>query len=104
MQIRNEKISKNAVEEIKTAERWVKAFNEGRQNVADMHLSGHPRVSETNVPAVATLMDSDGRQTIRELARQTGFSHTTLLHILKKRLNMRKIASRWGLHLMEMQK
>ncbi|PNF21250.1 hypothetical protein B7P43_G02140, partial [Cryptotermes secundus] len=30
--------------------------------------------------------------TIRELARETGLAHTTVLHILKERLGMRKIA------------
>ena len=29
------------------------------------------------------------------LARETGLAHTTVLHILKERLGMRKIASRW---------
>jgi len=39
------------------------------------------------------------------LACETGFSHTTDLHILKERLHMRKIASRWVPHsLTEIQK
>jgi len=42
---------------------------------------------------------------IRELARETGLVHTTVLHILKERPGMRKIASRWVPHdLTEMQK
>ncbi|PSN36131.1 hypothetical protein C0J52_27686, partial [Blattella germanica] len=32
----------------RTVARWVKAFNEGRQNVTDMPRSGHPTVSEEN--------------------------------------------------------
>ena len=84
--------------------RWVKAFNEGHQNVADMHRPDYPSVSE-EVYALTALLDSDRSHTIRELARQTGLAHTTVLHILKERLGMRKIASQWVPHdLTEMQK
>ncbi|GBL84277.1 hypothetical protein AVEN_118661-1 [Araneus ventricosus] len=81
----------------RTVARWVKAFNEGRQNVADMRRAGRPSVSE-EVYAVASLLDSDRRHTIRELFRETGLAHTTVLHILKERLGMRKIASQWVPH------
>ncbi len=60
--------------------RWVKAFNEGRQNVADMRRPGRPSVSEEEVYALTALLDSDRRHTIRELARETGLAHTTVLH------------------------
>jgi len=73
--------------------RWVKAFNEGHQNVADMCRAGRPSVSEEEVYALTALLDNDRRHTIRELARETGLAHTTVLHILKERLGMRKTAS-----------
>jgi len=76
----------------RTVARWVKVFNEGRQNVADMRRPGRPSVSEEEVCALTALLDSDRRHTIRELARETGLAHTTVLHILKERLGMRKIA------------
>ncbi|XP_055928717.1 uncharacterized protein LOC129959850 [Argiope bruennichi] len=70
-----------------------------------MHRPGRPSVSEAEIHAVAALMDNDRCQAICELARQTGFVHTTVLHILKERLDMRNIASRWiPHHLTEMQK
>ena len=54
---------------------------------------------------MVALLETDRRWTIRELACETGFSHTTVLHILKERLHMRKIASRWVPHsLTEIQK
>ena len=88
----------------RTVARWVKAFNKGRQNVADMRWPGHPSVNE-EVYALTALLDSDRRRTIRELAQETGLAHTTVLHILKERLGMRKTASRWFPHdLAEMQK
>jgi len=84
--------------------RWVKAFNEGRQNVADIRRPGRRSVREEEVYALTALLDSDRRHTIFELARETGLAHTTVLHILKERLGMRKIASRWVPHdLTEMQ-
>jgi len=51
----------------RTVARWVKAFNEGRQNVADMRRPGRPSVSEEEVCAFTALLDSDQRHTIREL-------------------------------------
>jgi len=70
-----------------------------------MRRPGRPSVSEEEVYALTALLDSDRRHTIREMARATGLAHTTVLHILKERLGMRKIASRWVPHdLMEMQK
>ncbi|PNF37899.1 hypothetical protein B7P43_G06200, partial [Cryptotermes secundus] len=88
----------------RTVARLVKAFNEGRQNVADMLRPGCPSVSEEEVYALSALLESD-RHTIRELARETRLAHTTVLHILKERLGMRKTALRWVAHdLTEMQK
>ncbi|GBM53627.1 hypothetical protein AVEN_105509-1 [Araneus ventricosus] len=77
----------------RTMARWAKAFKEGRQNVADMRRPGHPSVSE-EVYALAALLDNDLHHTICELVRKTELWHTTVLHILKERLGMRKIASR----------
>ncbi|GBM48902.1 hypothetical protein AVEN_91868-1 [Araneus ventricosus] len=57
-----------------------------------------PSASEDEAYALAALPDSDRRHTFRELARETGLAHTTVLHILKERLCMRKIASRWVPH------
>ncbi|PNF35833.1 hypothetical protein B7P43_G09434 [Cryptotermes secundus] len=55
-----------------------------------------PSVSEEEVYALSALLESDRRHTIRELARETGLAHTTVRHILKERLGIRKIASRWN--------
>ncbi|GFY66568.1 uncharacterized protein TNIN_140991 [Trichonephila inaurata madagascariensis] len=52
----------------RTVEILVKVFNEGLQNVADMHRPGRPSVREAEVHAVAGLMDSDRYQTICELS------------------------------------
>ncbi|PNF32274.1 hypothetical protein B7P43_G16951 [Cryptotermes secundus] len=41
---------------------WAKAYNEGRQNVADMCRPGHPSVCEEVVFALSALLESDPRQ------------------------------------------
>ncbi|GJQ79559.1 hypothetical protein Trydic_g16405 [Trypoxylus dichotomus] len=68
-----------------TAARWVKAFNERRGGVIDLARSDCPSVNVEQVKAVATLLDTDRRQTIRELGHEIGLSHTTV-HILKNRM------------------
>ena len=56
---------------------------------------GCPSVSEEDVEAVSTLLDTDRRLTVRELALEIGLSHMTVFRIVKKHLGMRKIASWW---------
>ena len=81
-----------------TDARWVQAFRAGWQNATDQPRPGRPSATEGQVSSVATLLETDRRWTIRELACETGLSHMTVLHILKERLHMRKIASRRVLH------
>jgi len=79
----------------RTVARWVQAFRAGRQNATDQPRPGPPSATEGQVTSLATLLETDRRWTIRELACETGLSHTPVLHILKERLHVRKIASRW---------
>ncbi|PSN57987.1 hypothetical protein C0J52_08116 [Blattella germanica] len=78
----------------RTVARWVKAFNEGRQNVTDMPRSGHTTVSEENVQNVNALVLADRNSTIRQLANDTRLAPSTVLKILKKHLQMRSIFSK----------
>ena len=77
---------------------WVKAFRDGRENVTDMPRPGRPAVSVDDVHNVNALVLADRNVTIRELANDVGLAHSTVLYILKKRLKMRKIASKWVPH------
>ena len=79
----------------RTVAMWVRAFNEGRDNVEHMARPGCPSVSKEDVEAVSALLDTDRRLTLCELALEIGLSHMTVFHIVNKRLGMRKIASRW---------
>jgi len=82
----------------RTVARWVQAFHAGRQNATDQPRPGRPSATENQVSSVATLLETDRRWTIRELDCETRLSHTTVLHILKECLHMRKIASCWVPH------
>ena len=48
--------------------RWVRAFNEGHDNVEHMARPGRPSVSEEDVEAVSALLDTDRRLTVREVS------------------------------------
>ena len=85
----------DAASPYRTVARWVRIFNEGRDNVEQMARPGRPSVSEEDVETVSALLDTDRRLTVRELALEIGLSHMTVFRIVKKRLGMRKIASRW---------
>ena len=65
--------------------RWVRAFNEGHDNVRHMARPGHPRVSKEDVEA---LLDTNRRLTVRELTLEIGLPHMTVFHIVKKHLGM----------------
>ena len=82
----------------RTVARWVRAFKEEHENVSNMPWSGHPPVSDEDVHIVSALMKMDQNFTIRELAQKTGLAPSTVLHILKDQLRMRKIVPRWVPH------
>ena len=82
----------------RTVERWVAAFRDGHERVEHMPRSGHTPVSDENVQLVFALVEVDQNITIRQLEQDTGLAHSTVLHILKDLLKMRKIASKWVLH------
>lgn len=70
----------------RTVELWVKVFNEGPQNVADMRWLGQPSIHDEEIHTLADwhfLLDSNRCHAIRELPRGTGLEHTTVLHVLK---------------------
>ena len=61
--------------------RWVRSFDEGRDNVEHMARPGRPSVSEEDVEAVSTLLDTNRRLAVRELALEIGLSHMTVFRI-----------------------
>ena len=82
----------------RTVARRVAAFRDVRERVEHMPRSGHPPVSDENVQLVSALVEVDRNVPIRQLEQDTGLAHSTVLHILKDFLKMRKIASKWIPH------
>jgi hypothetical protein len=60
-----------------------------------MPRPGRPAVNEEDVQNVNALVLADRKITIRELTNNVGLAHSTMLHILKIQLQMRKIVSKW---------
>ncbi|KAJ4439542.1 hypothetical protein ANN_07666 [Periplaneta americana] len=86
----------------RTVARWVKAFREGRDAVQHNLCTGRPRVEDNTVQLLASLLDTDRRWTVRELAVEVGVCHKTVLHILQdilgyRGLTMTLLFSRTGL-------
>ena len=80
--------------------RWVKDFNNGRQESYKKPSSSRPvTVTDAdNTEIVAHLLNSDRRFTCEEIAYETGISKSSVHVILTKNLSMRKIAARWVPH------
>ena len=82
--------------------RWVKAFKAGKFSVEDDTLPGRPKTSVTkaNIAAVKIVVEQDARISVRDIASHTGISEGSVQTILKKRLDLRKVCTRWVPHLL----
>ena len=85
-----------------TVFRWVKAFKAGKFSVEDNTHPGRPKTSVTkaNIAAVKIVVKQDARLSVKDIASCTGISEGSVQTILKKRLDLRKVYSRWVLHLL----
>ncbi|PSN44013.1 hypothetical protein C0J52_17227 [Blattella germanica] len=79
---------------------WFNRFKNGRTSVERDERPGRPQTARNaeNVQNVNALVLADRNSTIRQLANDTRLAPSTVLKILKKHLQMRKIASRWVPH------
>jgi hypothetical protein len=77
--------------------KWVRQFNEGRENVHDEVQSGRPSVvNDDLVHVVDSKVHEDRRFTISSLSLHfPQISRTILYEIVSDRLNYRKLCSRW---------
>ena len=87
---------------IRTVFRWVKAFKAGKFSVED---DTHPRrpktsVTKVNLTAVKIVVEQDAKLSVKDRASCTGISEGSVQTILKKRLDLRKVCTRWGPHLL----
>ena len=86
--------------------RWVKAFKAGKFSVEDDTRPGKPKTSVTkaniaaNIAAVKIMVEQDARLPVKDIASCTGISEGSVQTILKNRLDLRKVCSRWVPHLL----
>ena len=90
---------------VRTVFRWVKAFKAGKFSVKDDTRPGRPKISVTkaNIADVKIVVEQDARLSVKDIASCTGISEDSVQTILKKRLDLRKVCTRWVPHLLTVQ-
>ena len=79
-----------------------KAFKAGKFSVEYDTRPGRPKISLTkaNIAAVKIVVEQDAQLSVKDIASCTGISEGSVQTILKKRLDLRKVRSRWVPHLL----
>ena len=87
---------------MRTVFRWVKAFKAGKFSVEDDTFPGRPKTSVTkaNIAAVKIVVEQDARLSVKDIASCTSISEDIVQTILKKRLDLSKVCTRWVPHLL----
>ena len=82
--------------------RWVKASKAGKFSVEDDTHPGRPKTSYTTayIAAVKIVVEQDAGLSVKDIASCTGISEGSVQTILKKRLDLRKVCTRWVPHLL----
>ena len=77
-------------------------FNDGRESIENYPRAGRPVsvLTEKNVATVKTLIEEDARYTMQEIEDLSGIHLSSVLKILRERLGLRKICTRWVPHLL----
>lgn len=85
-----------------TVRRWVRLFKSGKSDINDEPRPGRPIsvVTDRNVAAVKAAIEEDGRYTVEEIADICGINSSSVFHILKDVLKLRKVCARWIPHLL----
>ena len=82
--------------------KWVRCFNDGRESIENDPRVGRPVsvLTEKNIAAVKTLIEEDTHYTMQEIEELSGIHSSSVLKILRERLGLRKICTRWEPHLL----
>jgi histone-lysine N-methyltransferase SETMAR len=75
-------------------------FRSGERSIQDEERSGRPCTAsdDQHISAVSKLLEEDRRLTCEEIAYELGISHGTVVTIMTKKLNMRRVVARWVPH------
>ena len=79
----------------RTVQRWFRKFSDGDENLEDEEGRGRPVA--VNNDNLRTMVETDPRTTIRELADGLGISHSTFLDHLKQLGKIKKL-DKWVPH------
>ena len=73
------------------------AFKAGKFSIEDDTRPGRPKISVTkaNIATVKIVVERDARLSDKDIASCTGISEGSMQTILKKRLDLRKVCTRW---------
>jgi histone-lysine N-methyltransferase SETMAR len=80
-----------------TIKKWASEFKQGRESLEDDPRSGRPSTSTTdgNVDFIEELVMRERQISVRRVANELGISKTVVADILKNRLGMTKVCTRW---------
>ena len=84
------------------AKRWYTDFKRGHADTNDAEHSGHPNsaVVLENTKKLHKLVLADHKLKLREIAEELKISEGSVYLILHEHLSMRKLCSKWVLHLL----
>ena len=97
-----QKVYGNGALKYATVCKWVRRFNDSRESSENDPRVGRPVsvLTEKNVATVKTLIEEDARCTVQEIEELSGIHSSSVLKILRERLGLRKICTRWVPHLL----
>ena len=83
-----------------TIQGWYKSFREGTTGMGRKQGDGRPpnAVTSTNITAVSRMVDENPRVTYAQIQHELGIGGAATNTILKGRLGLRKLCSRWVPH------
>ncbi len=76
---------------------WHKCFLQGDNDTVDKKKSGRPRSKTTpeNIQKISTLLQDQGKLSLREICARTGLSMGVVVRIVKKELKLKKKAPKF---------
>lgn len=76
---------------------WIERFKDGQATVSDLPRPGRPESSSNKKlrQQIETLLDSDARCTVRQIADILGSPKTTIHRVMSEEMGLSKISARW---------